>query len=409
MDKTIKIGSTVLEQHPSSLALHRGVLFLNQKERRCVRSSTIENLKFLSSQTYKDKEGIFWPKVEQIDDTFCEVEYFDHIIYWTEMTNSQIKDCMVFLCDILYYLNSNGWTVETHLWNITLKNGKPILLDVGDFIPLSENGKIVQKSSLTAMLRREKNDHSPKTMDSWLVGCDSVLSYISSVDFNTSYTDYLPKIKDAFLSAVTVAQNNYWDDYNKTQYLSEEQILASIENEKDNPVCNYIKKNKPSTMVDLGCNSGKHSLYAALQGVRSIGLDKAAKTINEANSSAASLGLACSFVYLDLFESDVKLGLRESPHERFKGDMAIAPALIHHMFPIEKNIKKCIDIICGYAHKNVAIEFIPHTDSHINKPLHSWFSAEDIIETITSNGFTIEDIVNSNNERKWIFANRHNS
>ena len=406
MDKTIKIGSTVFEQHPSSLAVHRGTLFLNHEERRCVRSNTPENLKFLSSQAYKEKEGVFWPKVEQIDNSFCEIEYFDHIIYWTEMTNSQIKDCMVFLCDILYYLNSNGWTAETHLWNVTLKNGKPILLDIGDFIPLSGYGKVLQKASLTSMLRLEKSDHTPKTMDSWLRDCDRVLSYILSMDFDTPYTDYLPKIKETFLSAEPISQTNYWDNYNKDQYLSEGQILASIENEKDNPICSYIKENKPSTMVDLGCNSGRLSLYAALQGARCVGLDNAAKTINEANNSAASLDLACSFVYLDLFESDVTLGLRESPHERFKGDMVIAPAVIHHMFPLEKNIKKCIDIICGYAHKNVAIEFIPHTDPHINKPLHSWFSTEDIIETIKSNGFTIEDIVNSNDERKWIFANK---
>lgn len=407
MDETLNIGSTEFKKHPSSVTPSKGALFLNHKERRCVRSSTPENLKFLRSQAYKDREGVFWPRANQIDNCICEIEYFDHIVHWTEMTNSQIKDCMVFFCDVLYYLNSNGLTANTHLWNITLKNGKPILLDVGDFMPLSGGtGQLAQRSSIISMLRREKSDHTPKTMDSWLKDCDRVLSHILSINFNSPHTEYLPKVKDSFLSAETVAQTNVWDGYNKTQYLSEEQILTSVENEKDNPVCNYIKQNKPRTMVDLGCNSGRHSLYAALQGVRCIGLDKSAKAIDEANSSAALLDLACSFVYLDLFESNVALGLRESPHERFKGDMVIAPAVIHHMFnPPEKDIKKCVDIICGYANKNVAIEFIPHTDQHINKPINEWFSIEGVIDAIKSNGFETKDIVDSSpSGRKWIFA-----
>jgi SAM-dependent methyltransferase len=258
------------------------------------------------------------------------------------------------------------------------------------------------------MLRHKVSDHTPKTVNSWLKDGDKVLSDIVDFNFHHSYVSYLPRVKEIFLSAETVNQTNYWDSYNKTQYLSEEKILTSIENKKDKPVCDYIKQNKPRTMVDLGCNSGRHSLYAALQGVKCVGLDNAAKTVDEANKAAAALDLTCSFAFLDLFKSDVKLGLRETPHKRFKSDMAIAPALIHHMFISSRNIEKCIGIICEYAHKNVAIEFIPHTDPAISRSIGDWFGIEDAICAIDNNGFKIENIVDSNTSgRKWIFAQKN--
>ena len=144
----IKHNGVELYRHTSSLAELRGKLFVNKEQRMCVRTSTEENSQILDSTIYELRQNVFWPEIKKIEAGLYEIEYIDHVVYWTEMTNKQIKQCMLFLCDVLEYLSSFGWTLQTHLWNVVLRNGKPFLLDIGDF---NIYDPVLQRDSLISM------------------------------------------------------------------------------------------------------------------------------------------------------------------------------------------------------------------------------------------------------------------
>ena len=394
-----------LTRHKSSLAESRGKLFVNKEEKKCIRTSVEDNSQFLDSSIYDMRKGVFWPEIKKIEDGLYEIEYIDHVIYWTEMTNKQIKECMIFLCDVLQYLNSFGWTIQTHLWNIALKNGKPFLLDIGDF---NVYDPLAQKHTIISMLREEVSSHTPIAMSSWLADGEQVLSDILSINFDDRYELYMPKVKSILASSKTVPQTNYWDSYNKTHYVSEAQIIESVNNDKDGPVCKYIKDNSPTTLTDVGCNSGKHSFYAATEGVKCVAFDYAAKTIDDANSVAANLDLSCSFSYVDIFNTTESHENRESIRQRYCSDMVIAPAILHHIFDqSSKNINKCVELICGFTTQYAAIEFIPHTHESRDRNIADWFTLDQVVSSLESMGFEIQDVVDSYPAgRQWIFAEK---
>ena len=96
--------------------------------------------------------------------------------------------------------------------------------------------------------------------------------------------------------------------------------------------------------------------------------------------------------------------------------MVIASAILHHLFAgisnsenklFAKDIKKCIDVICSYATKYVAIEVIPHEDASVNRPIENWFSMEDVKKNIETNGFKVSSVCNSQDyPRQWVFAEK---
>ena len=409
--------NVLFQRDPCSAAAHRGVVFVNHEERRCIRTVHPYCVSFLDSDAYANKAGEFWPKLKKLnfEDNHCwyEIEYLDHMIAWTEMTNSQIKDCHVFMCEVMEYLNKSCISCQTHMWNITLKNGKPFLFDIGDFQRFNE---AVQLASFVSVLRNDESSHVPscKVVSSWLQNHDLVLALLNSFKGNPL------RSKNEFMSAAVVDQSNYWDSYNKFNISSMQDVINSCDNNKDRPVCSYIEKHKPLTLTDIGCNTGKHCFYAAgVAGVHScVGIDYSAQSINKANSTASKLNLNCSFAYLDLCNAD-KINTENtglSIRKRFTSEMVIAPAILHHLFggvaaPENKlfagNIKKCIDTICGYATKYLAIEVIPHTDASVNRPIEQWFSMEDVKKNIESNGFKVSSVCDSQTyPRQWVFAEK---
>jgi len=177
------------------------------------------------------------------------------------------------------------------------------------------------------------------------------------------------------------------------------------QNKKDMTVFNYMKEKMPSTVTDLGCNTGKQALFAASMGIKSIGLDYAANTIDMATENAKVMGLSCSFGCVDLLNP---LVYREydPPKLKFKSEMVIASALLHHLYMACGDINKSIDTILDYGTKYAAIEFIPHSDVHI-RSRKTWHSFEQVKNRLDYHNFKITEVKDSEPiGRKWILAER---
>ena len=101
-----------------------------------------------NSDFYKNKSNEYWPEVQRInyisltEDSYLEcfkTLYFHNILRFPEFTPRQLKEALIFLCNVLEYCMENNYFLPTHLWNLTFYRCKPILIGIRDFQELSEN------------------------------------------------------------------------------------------------------------------------------------------------------------------------------------------------------------------------------------------------------------------------------
>lgn len=175
-----------------------------------------------------------------------------------------------------------------------------------------------------------------------------------------------------------------WSDYyNDTNY-SEEGFQ-----QKKNIVEEFLNEIKPSTLWDLGANTGIFSRIASNKGIKTISfdIDPAAVEINYLNCVKNKETHILPLI-LDLSNPTPSLGWaneeRMSLNDRSENNTVLALALIHHLIisnnvPIQK-IAEFFKEVCRY----LIIEFVPKTDSQVERLL---VTREDIFSDYNSQTF----------------------
>ena len=393
------------ERHPLSVCKHRGLVYIDRENNKITRTTTLHNAKVLDSEMFKNKQGILWPGVEKVAQKQYNVEYLYHPIYFAEMTNKQLGDCFEFWCNLLKYVCKNSdQTLMSHQWNVVASAGQYYLIDLGDFVTQSDTKNFTRNSIITWWKRHA----TPRQPHTWLNNDQEVRNAALEVGVNGDGLDELIEIcRDNIKKDVS----NKWDRYTGA-FNSIDEMINKSQNLKDKTVHDWVKEVMPETLTDLGCNSGKQALMAANLGIRSVGIDYAAGSINTATQNAKKMNLKCSFAYIDLLNPSILQSHKvkqfyELPNVRLKSEMAVASALIHHLFMACHCIKLSIETILKYSTKYAAIEFIPHTDRHIRRNVNAWFTIEQIEEQLNNHGYKITSIEDSTpTGRKWIFSER---
>jgi len=182
-------------------------------------------------------------------------------------------------------------------------------------------------------------------------------------------------------------QGSEWGDYYEDTNYSQESL-----EQKKILVNQFLEKFNPQVVWDLGANTGFFSRIASKKGIETIAfdIDPAAVEKNylecKKNNETSILPLL-----LDLTNPSPSLGWeakeRMSLFERHGADTVFALALIHHLvisnnIPLDK-IAKFFSNIC----KSLIIEFIPKTDSQVQRLLAS---REDIFSDYTIQSFERE-------------------
>ena len=174
---------------------------------------------------------------------------------------------------------------------------------------------------------------------------DEVCEHIRLTEKNNPIY-FLQKSKDILTNvAKPRVLGNEWNSYHKNALDIESVLSEPTKGNKGSSLCKFIKQVSPKTMTDLGCNNGVYSFYAALQGCTCIGIDNCQSLIAKANQFSFKNNLSCSFATLNLLKDPVAWGLGGaylSSRERFKSELVIAPAIIHHLFRQCSNIEKVI-------------------------------------------------------------------
>ena len=400
------------------VARHLGWVVLDDKNRKAYRVMTNSTFNFITSPAYKSKEGEYWIKTKlcNIDhellrnnDKFktMEVEYIDHVIYWPEMAFADIKKCTMLLCEISEYLAYQNMSMGSHLWNVTLKSGRPILIDLGDFFPL--NNALIYGSITSHLMPPFTKNHTPIMPREWIDNYDEIyakLNNIKSLVPQISALELVSHLKLCISQIKVKTFVNYWDNYPyQTNMPTEINLLNQHAIDGRPNLCKVLERKSSNTILDLGASHGLYSFFAAKYSHSILGIDYSHALAASANEKAIALSAPCQFALIDLLnlKESSELGGYSDCFSRFKSDGVIAPAVLHHVHGKNKSLEKLITEWAKLSKDWIMLEYIP-VDAQ-GRPIN----LKEITATLSSLDFEKIEILNSNpSPRKWVFAERKN-
>lgn len=374
------------------------------------------HMEILDSDFYKNKEGVFWPKVTKLTDynpvnpclACYETEYFHHIIRYSEFTPEQFVEALIFISDVMIYCYENGYHLRTHLWNVTFVKSSPILIDIRDFEIYKGQSPL---SVFTSHFRKTLDNHCPIPADHFIINFDFIRD-------NLNIAKDIYGIKSVLLKCkVRNVNNGVWSSYhnNRTDFLNSEclndELYDKIKNyaggsgdpTKSNTIFKVLEDIKPKTVTEIGCNNGLYCFGASRFGW-TVGIDYDIVAIDNANKINKKIKERCQFVHLDILNPEKSLYNHQKysvnnayglPNERFKSEMLLAPAVVHHLYKACGSLKKIIDIFDSYAEIYMLIE-------HINDV----YSYTELIENINIKWNIVDIYDSSPSPRKFILCKR---
>lgn len=163
-----------------------------------------------------------------------------------------------------------------------------------------------------------------------------------------------------------------WGDYYKATNYSDDAFEI-----KQRHVSSFLEEAKPSVVWDLGGNIGLFSRLASDRGVFTVAfdIDPSAVEINYRQMRKANETNILPLL-LDLTNPSPGLGWsgmeRDSMIKRGPVDCVMALALIHHL-AISNNVPfgQLAEFFAGLCQKNLIIEFVPKSDSQVQRLLRS--------------------------------------
>ncbi|HSG44986.1 MAG TPA: class I SAM-dependent methyltransferase [Anaerolineales bacterium] len=208
------------------------------------------------------------------------------------------------------------------------------------------------------------------------------------------------------------AGTEWGDYYNITNYSD------TAFQHKQNLVSKWISQVEPKQVWDLGANDGTFSRLASDQGIHTISFDIDPAAV-EQNYRKVKEKKEQNIVplLLDLTNPSPSIGWhnreRESLTERAPADMALALAVIHHL-AISNNVPlpQIADFFADMG-KWLVIEFVPKSDSQVQKLLSS---RKDIFPNYTreafeeafSKQFAIREKISINESERYLYLMEKN-
>ncbi len=154
-------------------------------------------------------------------------------------------------------------------------------------------------------------------------------------------------------------------------------------------VAKFITEAAPTTVWDLGANTGEFSALAARQGIETVALDVDPAAVEKAYLRVRSSGESQLLpLLMDLTNPSAALGWshaeRMSLRDRGPVDLAMALALVHHL-AISNNVPlpMVAEFMRGLCQRLI-IEFVPKSDSQVRRLLAS---RPDIFDEYDQEGF----------------------
>jgi hypothetical protein len=194
------------------------------------------------------------------------------------------------------------------------------------------------------------------------------------------------------------SQHSRWADY----YADIESFLRPADfNLKQTAVARILEQHRPETVVDIGCNQGGYSILAAQAGARVTAFDSDEDSIALLYKLAGERNLHILPLVNDFLSPSPAAGWRALQYpaapQRFRSDMALALALVHHLAITQRQtFERIVAGLADYADRWLLTEFVPLDDprareiSLTQQRDLSWYTLDNYIASLRTVFSTVE-------------------
>ena len=167
--------------------------------------------------------------------------------------------------------------------------------------------------------------------------------------------------------ARSLRPDTVWGDYTNTCSYDDE-----AERSKKAIVGNFLRHCAPSTVLDLGCNTGDYSLLAAEQGADVLATDFDVSAVDQLYRRLKTSPGRITPLVVDIANPSPGTGFmnreRTSFLERAHADCVLSLALLHHLL-VGANLSLPLvrDLFAVLADKHLVLEFVPPDDPMFRK------------------------------------------
>lgn len=207
-------------------------------------------------------------------------------------------------------------------------------------------------------------DHLPQQLR------NQFLSFAKAANSNFSHRRLRIKFLESLRKDIETLKldrsSSQWSDYYRTvdaNYFATD-ISPGEWHLKQEVVNRLINKIAPKSVLDVGTNTGQYAMLAASSGARVIACDLDVPSVDICYGEARKKGLDLLPLVTNVFSVSPlpgRGGVAYPPATtRFRSDMVLALALIHHVVSIQRlDIPRIVDIFDRLTGRSLLLEFVP--------------------------------------------------
>ena len=240
-------------------------------------------------------------------------------------------------------------------------------------------------------------------------------NYLSRKNVDTDYKKLKRKFtKNSYIALIQNCKNlisklNYEKKTFWTSYQLNKPYSIEADNSKKKIVAEYINKNKPNKVIDLGSNNGEYSFISIENGAHQVvGYEIDQNLVNQSYRYAKKNNLNFIPLVFDALNPSTNSGWEENERlgflSRAKSDVTISLAFIHHIC-IANNVPLdyFVNFLFNISSKGL-LEFVPKEDPMVQKmikfkgDIFPSYSLENLLNLISANGgkiIKLHEIANS--------------
>jgi hypothetical protein len=186
---------------------------------------------------------------------------------------------------------------------------------------------------------------------------------------------------------------------------------------KQQTIASVLQRVQPQTVVDIGCNRGGYSMMAANAGAKVIAFDPDESCISMLYQQARARQQSILPLVLDVTNPSPAFGHRASQfasaNTRYRGELAFALALIHHLaFTQRQSFEHIVDALSDYTTRWLLVEFVPVDDEksqlilRTNRRDLAWYTLDNFVTALKRQFRTCETLPSTPPQRSLLLCEK---